>query len=285
MIVVPVGGHDQLHVAGGVGAIQALDGLRVGGVLPYGIGDERKVVAALMEELPDLYFDARDSSEREPTLRNLRRAFEWVRDLTVSLARRGGDPNDLLDQLRPGGVGSFGRTVAASLVKLCPPTASGSDWRILVCMDEGEGMNDRQQIVMNTMVRHMAAPVAFLVSYVARPHEDTRTINSSIHLQRADRELIFRDDVSDNRTKLFRELAEGVATVRVRQRLGDPAMKVDLDRLLGRLDLDAVLVDMLRSSDKKGAQDLLRFAEELGGDRRRHRRPSGAPSVAEAAWV
>ena len=234
--------------------IQALEELRVGGVLSYEIGEERAAVAAVMEELPSVYFDGSDESQRSPTLRNLRRSLERVRDLLVGTARRNGDANDLLDKLRPAGIGSFGRTLAAALVSLCPARESAADWRVFVCMDEGEGLNDRQQIVVNTMVRHAEAPVSFLVSYVARPREDTRTANSSIHLQRADRELIFRDDASDNRRSSFRELAEGVATVRVRQRLNDSTVSVDLDRLLGKLDVDAVLAEILRSSDKREAR-------------------------------
>lgn len=237
--------------------IQALDGLRVGGVLPYRVEDERAAVDAVMNELPALYFEDGPASQREPTLRNLRRTLERVREFVVSSARRESDPNDVLDQLQPGGPGAFGRDVAARLTTLCPTAPSGDEWRVFVCWDEGEGLNNRQQLVMNTMVRHAAAPVGFLVSYVARPHEDTRTLNPSIHLQRADRELVFRDDVSDNRSGSFRELTEGVATLRVRQSLGDSQAKVDLDAMLGKRDIDGILVEILRLSDKSAAKDLL----------------------------
>lgn len=247
--------------------IQALDGLRVRQVLRYSAADERRVVEGVMDELPASYFDGQAKSSREPTLRNLRRALEWMRDLVVSSARRKTDVNDVLDRLSAGGPGTFGRSLAAALVELCPPAASGDHWRVFVCMDEGEGLNDRQQIVLNTMVRHAEAPVAFLVAFVARPHEDTRTINPNLHLQRADRELVLRDEMTtDNRRNDFRDLAEGVATVRVQQRL--PDQRVDLERVLGRLDIDSILVDLLRRSDRKGAEELLVAAVELhdGGD-------------------
>src|SRR5690606_34128304 len=127
-------------------------------------------------------------------------------------------------------------------------------WLFKVCMDEGECLDDFQQIVLNTMLRLSKAPLFFVVSFVSYPKDATSTLIANLTLQQADRELIPLDDMTERE---FRELVEGVASVRVQHQLSQEAARFDVYKTLGPLDLNGQLLSILRGSVSAMAKSLL----------------------------
>ena len=61
----------------------------------------------------------------------------------------------------------------------------------------------------------------------------------------------------------FRQLVEGVSGVRIAACKGMPPSSFDTFAILGRLDINSILWDMLRSSEDKEANRLLTLAHTL----------------------
>jgi hypothetical protein len=153
-------------------------------------------------------------------------------------------------------IGAFGRSIAQHLANLCWPS---SDETLLpgsfkICMDEGECLDKKQLLVVNTMVRLSRAPAFFVVSFVSPPEDSTQTLLPNLTLQMADRELVPLDEIGEAD---FRELVEGVASVRVQHALAEPDVKFSAARSLGILDINSLLKDILRESVSANARRLL----------------------------
>jgi hypothetical protein len=128
-------------------------------------------------------------------------------------------------------------------------------------MDEGEVLSDRQQLVLNSMLRGSGFPLYFVVAFAAMPRDVSSTLQPNQMLSEADRHLEIRDDMDDEK---FRRLAEGVASGRVRAMFGEPSARFDLDQLLGPLELDRWIASALKKSESEGkAKDLLDRAQAL----------------------
>lgn len=174
-------------------------------------------------------------------------------------ARNRLDPSQALDILPAGQIGSFGRTVAKMLTSRLRAVDGSSDhskWSIRVCMDEGEVLTLRQQRVLNSMIRLTEWPLFYLIAYVSRPHDATTTYLPNQTLQKADRQILVRDEMSD---RDFRTLAEGVVNVRLRS-YGSPKQTLKTNKLLGPLDLNGLLVRILGQSEDPESRRLLEAA-------------------------
>ena len=119
-------------------------------------------------------------------------------------------------------------------------------------MDESECLDDFQQAVVNSMVRLSEWPTFFVLSYVHLPRERAGTLIPNLTIQKADHRFVELDDMNDAE---FRTLAEGVATVRVREALGEDEVTFDARRLLGKLELDRVAESILRESERPEARE------------------------------
>lgn len=200
-------------------------------------------------------------SKRPYTLRDLSRACarastEWQR-----LAKARPNPVSLIEQFPVGQAGSFGRSVAKILGQLCDEGSVGdSRWHFKVCVDESETLQPVQQTVINTIVRLAEWPLFPVVSFVSLPADYVNTLSRSLTLQKADRNLRILDDMSDAQ---FRDLAEGVARVRVRHYLHKRDACFDLRLLLGSWNVNLLLESMLKGSADPGAAALLSRAADL----------------------
>lgn len=189
------------------------------------------------------------------------RAFRLLRLNVEVSAKRGLEPDLAMSDHPTGAVGDFGRRAAPLLAQLCDASSTPRTrqrWRFRVCFDEAEILNSRQQKALNSLLRVAEWPVFFVVAYVSTPTDITSTVNERHTLGLADRQVIVRDTMSD---KEFADLAEGVATARVRDLTGDPTATVDLEVLLGSLDIDGYLERILKESVTSASQELLSAAE------------------------
>lgn len=188
-----------------------------------------------------------------------------MRRAVEGLGRRRADPRVLLDSWPVGQVGSFGRRVGqliSNALDLSADRTHGPGWSFRVCMDEGEVLTLRHQRVINSMVRLAEWPVFYLVAYVSRPPDVTGTFLQNQTLQRADRQIILRDEMSDSE---FRHLVEGVVNVRMRT-LPGRRLSISTRRVLGRLDINGLLQQILRRSEGREMAALLDAARQAATD-------------------
>ena len=195
------------------------------------------------------------------TLRDLSRACARASTDWQRLAKARPNPTSLIDRFPVGQAGSFGRAVAKYLGELCDEGSTGEPrWHFKVCVDESETLQPLQQTVINTIIRLAEWPLFPVVSFVSLPADYVKTLSRGLTLQKADRNLRILDDMTDAQ---FRDLAEGVARVRVRHYLNKRDAQFDLNLLLGKWNVNLLLESLLKSSADPGAADLLAKAVEM----------------------
>lgn len=199
------------------------------------------------------------------TLKDLSRAIRNIRETIEILSRQKVEPADVIEKFRiVGQAGEFGRKLGTMLHPLChvrdSEENSYKEWNFKICMDEGECLDLDQQRILNTMLRVSKTPVFFVVSYVSMPSDSSTTLIKNITLQSADRELIRLDEVTE---KDFRELAEGVATIRSQAILGIQNVTFRAQITLGELDINLLLQSILSSSVSPASKKLLESAANL----------------------
>ena len=161
-------------------------------------------------------------------------------------------------------IGGFGRYVGEALEPLCRGKQGEQPWHFRICMDEAETMSRFQLLVLNSMVRVARTPIFFLASFVSMPKEIYLTLFENLTLSAADREIVSFENLVTK--KRFREFAEGVATVRVREVLPDGTFA--LLRSLGPLNINGLLQRILERSASPSSKTLLAKAEALAQDPR-----------------
>jgi hypothetical protein len=171
--------------------------------------------------------------------------------------------NELTERFPIERLGKFAQFTAEVLQQLYPDDEHRK-WSFRVCMDEGEWLTKRQQRAFNTMIRTASWPLLPIVAYVALPQQPTET-DSEVQVNKADVDIIVLDDLA-NKDGEFRTFVQGVADVRIQDVLNDASATVDLTRILGLLDLNALLEDILRRSLDPWAKKLLADAEERRQD-------------------
>jgi Cdc6-like AAA superfamily ATPase len=169
---------------------------------------------------------------------------------------------ETLQELYPlGGLGEFGRSVAAMLSEFCTHNDPTKQiWKFKVCLDETEALNSFQQVALNTSVRLLKDPVFFVVSYVRTPDDLTRTLQKNITLGSDDRDLIVLDEMRD---KEFMDFAEGVASVRLEKQLQTSSIRFKTQTVLGSLDINQLLFDIIHESASPESKNLLKLASSL----------------------
>lgn len=190
------------------------------------------------------------------TLRELRLHLSLQREAIERHASKRTPLDDVLDRVPTSQLGDIGRSVAKRLGMLCDQSANsdGPRWYFKACLDEGETLSVRQQIAINTVVRLSKWPLFPVVAFVREPTEPARTLEPSLTLAQTDRDLIFLDESGD---KDFKALAEGVATVRLRAYLKAPSLVFNVRKVLGTVDLNALLATALRQSLNPEGRKLL----------------------------
>jgi Cdc6-like AAA superfamily ATPase len=220
---------------------------------------EHKLVARLVDEHPELSSFLPNSSPH--SLTTLARGIKLMRKHFDRYINRRLNPSELLASLPVGQVGWFGRSIISELGRYCDQAShDGSKWYFKICLDEAECLSRFQQLVINTMLRLAHWPLFYVVSFVSKAGDFHSTVIPKLSLQKADRRLIVLDNMTDSE---FKELAEGVATVRLRDYLDDEYAAFNIEDLFGRLNINGLLLDVLRTSESTKAKRLLQEAKDL----------------------
>ena len=177
-----------------------------------------------------------------------------MRKILERFARQSVDYAEVMELLPIGQIGSFGREIGRLLMRAVDGGSPDAprQWSLRVCMDEGETLTLQQQRVINSMIRLAEWPVFYVVAYVSRPRDVTGTFLPNQTLQVADRQIHVLDAMKESD---FRALAEGVINVRLESmQVSEP---FDADQVLGKLNLNGLLGQILRNSESDFAADLL----------------------------
>jgi hypothetical protein len=244
--------------------LEALAELVVADVLHASAAMEQHCVSEVATLFGRYYPEQRSFvREKQPrTFIDLAEMFRSARRTIERSAVSGVDTVAVLNELPVDQVGAFGRKMAVPFVDFCNAAGNASDdpWHFKVCMDEAEVLNEYQLRLINTMTRLGAAPVFFVLSFVAQTHVLTGTLLPDLTLSEADRRLVVLDEMTE---ASFRQLAEGVSNVRIRATLGRPHVNFDIYRSLGRLSINGLLAGILSASVDPKARKLLADANEF----------------------
>ena len=168
-------------------------------------------------------------------------------------------------------MGYFGKQFASQFGEILAHLSKNQQkkWHIKICLDEAEVFSNDQQIVFNSVVRTSRFPVFFIASYVALREDLNETKSTSISLQSADRNLIILDTME---IAGFNKLAEGVTEARIRTRLRDRTASLDLNKLLGKLNINRLLYSILMKSESPKAKTILKDAEKYNAKQKKTNR-------------
>lgn len=240
---------------------EAISRLVLGGELAVSAEAEQTAVRAIVEEFPRTFSSL---SGRPKTLLDLKAATAALARELVQSARSAIHPSEYWgghDAIQQ--PGTFGRRVGSQLTGMLRGGGSeGADgWYFKVCLDEGECLSALQQRALNSMVRLSRWPVFFVAAFVRMPKDVIGTLIPGLTLQNADCELV---DLTEflNRAR-FKELAQGVATARVRHRLNSEDAVVQVDTIFGTYGINDLLERILGASVSPRAKALLEAAALL----------------------
>jgi hypothetical protein len=202
------------------------------------------------------------------TVRDVGEASSQIRKKIERSAQQSIAPKELAGQIRIPAFGEFAKSVSAQLGEACNSCGFGTNgtensWHFKICLDEAEVLSDRQQLVVNTLIRMASDPLFPVVSYVSRPSDLSQTLIPKLTLQKADLQQISLDDQTPSE---FAELAEGVATVRCQQELDDASVRFGLISTLGSLNLNQLVGEILRNSENPAGVELQVLAERFSTD-------------------
>ena len=246
---------------------EALAALANRRILKANIRSESEACATFLDLHPELI------SERG---RTGRQSFQILSELTrhrrlelETLARtRAKLSNDEIAKRFPlRHYGALGRAAAQMTVRFCADcTKCLQPWHVKVCFDEAECMDELQQKTLNTAVRLTDSNLSYVTAVVGTLDEPVATHISGISLQRADREFIDLEPADQDGDQLdedFVTLAEGVSNARIRSVAPDTEQTFSTTALLGTLDINSLLLSILKDSESPAALQMLRGAEKL----------------------
>ena len=170
-------------------------------------------------------------------------------------AKKKTDPHHIIEDYPIGHIGDFGRSIGTYFSDFMDNLDPASDhhWHFKVCFDEAECLSSFQRLVINSSVRLSKSHVFYVISYVDSLVDITSTLIPNMTLQRADRELINLDLMTDD---IFKNLAEGVSNVRIKK-LDASCSDFDIESILGKLDINSLLKGILNTSESITAKELL----------------------------
>ncbi len=225
-------------------------------------------------------------SRQHRTLLSFRRLLSARRDELERHAIGRSPASQVLEGLPIVQPGELSHSIASQLAAICE---SGQGevprrWHFKICFDESETLSPRQQVVLNTAVRLAKWPLFQVAAFVREPSELVRTQAEHLTLSDADRNLIYLDELDD---PSFKQLAVGVASVRLQACLESPDVTFDPQKCLGSLSINGLLQSALKESVNKEARALvLRARKNAKQDffaestpRAKGRKPAPAPPI------
>ena len=239
---------------------EALAGLLIEGTFRASPPQEHELVESVLEKHPEL--GEVENIERPCTLRKFHKVIQKIRRKLDRFAQFKGDPKDLHYFYTQWQIGEFGNSISSQFADFCDKYSDENErgWHFKICMDEAECLSMLQQRVLNTAVRNSRGAAVYVISYVRDVDDLSSTLVPNLTLQRADRDIIYLDNMTDRE---FKNLAEGVATVRIQSKLGTHDVSFNTTRVLGKLNINILLNKILSESESVLAKRLLDDANEF----------------------
>lgn len=224
--------------------------------------DEAASVATWLEGYEKLVDIAATRTPRSVT--SFAEVVSHVRLQLELASRTRRDLNEVFEDFPIQQIGDLSSTVSPKIADLCGHDRQGQEgkWHFKVCMDEGECLTSFQQKVINTQIRLSEWPLFPIVSYVGRPEDITTTLIPQLTHQKADRQLLVIDTLERAE---FKELAEGVASVRCQETLGSVDASFSTTQTLGALNVNGLLKTIIDRSESPKRHELLTNAESFAG--------------------
>ena len=233
---------------------EAVAGLIESGQVEVDLDAEQKAVRKICDEFSNPAWHEHLDSSRVRSLRAMERGFREIRRTLVRRAQALRPLEEVIEEFPLERLTAVAQFVASTLGDLLP-AAEGRPWSFRVCVDEAESMSVRQVVVMNSIIRTSEWPLMPVVAWVSLG-EWANTTDNSLTIGKADVEDVPLDkmDRSD-----FRRFVEGVATVRMQDEVGED-VSVDLNKMLGRVDVNRLLEQIIAKSSSPRSHELLERA-------------------------
>ena len=157
---------------------------------------------------------------------------------------------------------TFGKKIAVVLDECS--NAVAEKWHFKCCFDEAECLSQRQLKFVNTVIRTTEWPISYVVSFVGKPDDLSLTSFQNLTTQQADLSVIPLDNLE---SRDFQNLCDGVGNIRVQVALENVETKGELEfkteAVLGKLNMNELVGDMVKGSEGKFAKKLTRITEEF----------------------
>lgn len=141
-------------------------------------------------------------------------------------------------------------------------------WHFKCCFDEAECLDHRQLVLLNTVIRTSEWPVSYVVSFVGQPDDLSLTAFRELTTQQADLSIIQLDNLE---SREFQNLCDGVANIRIQAALAEldnqEAIEFKTEAVLGKLNMNALIDEMIKGSEGKFAKELVQMTDEFKNTR------------------
>jgi len=160
------------------------------------------------------------------------------------------------------GPGEIGRSVISFFAEHAAAATFGSGpVRIQILLDEADALTEAQHVIANTVIRLSKAPLSYIFSSIKRFRDVTTTTIPNMSVQRDDCQIV---PLESSGSAEFKELVEGVATVRLKRAKLDHFVPVDLFGWFGSSSINEILLEQLTESLSGAAKRMLSEAQQAG---------------------
>ncbi|SMP79537.1 hypothetical protein SAMN06265222_1334 [Neorhodopirellula lusitana] len=224
---------------------------------------------AVSRFLHDSDYLIENEGDETNTLVGVHQAIRQRRRRLEKLAQAGISPSTCLADFFIPEIGELSRSfcsIFGALLDASTETEELQKWHFKFCFDEAECLDDRQLLVINTIIRTTESPASYVISFVGQPTDLSRTLHDNLTAQSADRFIHFLDHITRPE---FENLCDGIANVRIRAQLeSEGRLPGDLRQfqtanVLGRLNLNLLVHELVSKSESGEAKALEKLAERF----------------------
>lgn len=194
------------------------------------------------------------------TLLSLAETFKSMRRALEDHSKKRTSAHDIVDIFPLDQIGAISNHFAKNINSLYPECKDEKYWKYKICFDETETLTLFNQKVINTLVRIRPESISYVVSYVRKVDDVTSTFLPNLTLGSADRHILYLEDMDELE---FKDLAEGVSTVRVQKYTGSHDTKFNIDKIFGTIDINHILKIILKDSLTPFSKNLMKQAKML----------------------
>lgn len=245
---------------------KAIQGLKSEDILKFSPHQELKIVKEVLIERPEIKLFL--ETKEEVGLNDLRLCFKRMHE-NIRFCAINKIPLRPIEGYPCLQMGQMLEEIAGIILKLCSldegeekEKFQKDKWTLKVCIDQTESPETYQQKAINTMVaRQETGEVTFAIASL-----DGVDIESTYILRHpltdADREHYSLEKIYEKSPKKYKDLVEAVTDLRFKKYTGKKEISVDLRKILGLWDINALLYPILKKSENEKVRDFIKDSEE-----------------------